>query len=301
MCARFCEQCGAPLKPDTEFCEECGAPLAVQPPSPPSPQQKKPAPVIPTPGPIKRSPSFPLLYMIIGVVVVIAIIAAAVLLPGHLSLQPDGGVGAPVSTTPPAIKVSVTNTTSNANATEVNSILSKGALDVTAEEVDRIIAMSPDDDRVWVRKGFFEEYRDNYTEAIAAFNRSIELAPAKNKWLLFHIGTNHNRLGQYEEALKIWDQIFALNYLDRVNILMHEVWNQKGISLSGLGRYEEAIKAFDMAISLYPEHEFAWNGKGEALEKLGRNSEAAIAYKKALEINPTYETARVNLANLQAK
>jgi Flp pilus assembly protein TadD len=293
---KFCEQCGAPLEPDRKFCEECGFPVTIEPPASRVPPLK-PAPLPPSPEPLKRSPSIPLPYILGGIAVVVIIISA-VLLPGLLSNRP-GEEGTPKTIIVPTTTTAITPVTQKVNATPLNTIAPSGDPDSAAEEINHAIAVSPSDDTLWVRKGFFEEGRKNYAEAITAFNKSIELAPAKNRWLLLHIGTDYNMLGQYEKALKIWDEIFALNYFDQANIGMHEVWNQKGRSLSGLGRYEEAVKAFDMAVSLYPEHEFALNSKGEALEKLGLNNEAAIAYQKALEINPTYEKAKINLANLQ--
>lgn len=59
---KFCEQCGAPLRPTTRFCGNCGtqveplaAPPAAPPPAPPSPPTPS-APPVPTPPPPVQEP-----------------------------------------------------------------------------------------------------------------------------------------------------------------------------------------------------------------------------------------------------
>lgn len=298
--SKSCEQCGAPLKPDLKFCEQCGAPIADKPPA--SPQNPFTVAATPpsVPEPAKESPSFPT-PIIVGTVIGIGIIftIAVVLFSGFMSPQPDlrGEIQTGV--------VIPTNSSIGEESEYWCKIGEeerfKGNLAQAEEAYDRALALTPNNADAWKGKGYLEENREDYRAAITAFRKSVELAPSQNSWLLFHIGTDHNQLGQFEEALKAWDEILSLNYIEQSNVNMIEFWNQRGISLLSLGRYEEAIESFDMTISLYPKHTYAWNNKGKALEALGRNSEAALAYKKVLETDPTYKEAQINLDRLKAK
>lgn len=298
--SKFCEKCGATLKSDLKFCEECGASIVDQPPA--SPQNPTTfavtAPLVPESP--KSSPSIPL-PMIIGTVIVIGIIfiIAVVLFSGFMSPQPDLGGEIQTGAVIP----------SNSSIGEESEYWSKigeeerfkGNLVSAEEAYDRALALNPNNADAWKGKGYLEENREDYRAAITAFRKSIELVPSQNSWLLFHIGTDHNQLGQFEEALKAWDEILSLNHIEQSKVNMIEFWNQRGVSLSSLGRYEESIESFDMTISLYPKHTYAWNNKGKALEALGRDTEAAFAYEKALETDPTYKEAQINLDRLKAK
>ncbi len=298
--SKSCEQCGAPLKPGLKFCEECGASIVDQPPVSPQNPTTGAATAPPVPESPKSSPSIPL-PMIVGTIIVIGIIftIAVVLFSGFMSPQPDLGGEIQAGAVVP----------SNSSIGEESEYWCKigeeerfkGNLAQAEEAYDRAITLNPNNDDAWMGKGYLEENREDYRAAITAFRKSVELAPSQNSWLLFHIGTDHNQLGEFEEALKAWDEILSLNYIEQSNVNMIEFWNQRGISLSSLGRYKEAIESFDMTISLYPKHTYAWNNKGKALEALGRDSEAALAYKKALETDPTYKEAQINLESLQAK
>lgn len=51
-------------------------------------------------------------------------------------------------------------------------------------------------------------------------------------------------LGQYEEAIMIYDQALQVNLED------DKVWFRRGIALGNLGRYEEAMDSLDHALEI---------------------------------------------------
>lgn len=82
-------------------------------------------------------------------------------------------------------------------------------------------------------------------------------------------------IGNYAEALTIFDQIIALQP-------DHDAaWVFRGVVLIHLGRYQEALLSCDRAIEIYPANPEAWVFRGVALHRLGRYSEAYASYDRA--------------------
>ena len=69
-------------------------------------------------------------------------------------------------------------------------------------------------------------------------------------------------LGRYEEAIKEYDKVIA------IDPNFKEGHDGKGAALYYLGRYEEAIKEFDKALAIDPNDEIARHAKESALKKL---------------------------------
>ncbi len=138
------------------------------------------------------------------------------------------------------------------------------------------IEISPEVEK-WYNLGLKQAKLWQHEEAIAAFDKAIEIDPKFHKaWnekgkALNNLGRNTEAIAAFEEALKI-DPTF------------HWAWNGKGIALNNLGRNTEAIPAFDRALEIDPTFHWAWNGKGIALNHLKRYSEAIAAFDTALEI-----------------
>lgn len=81
--------------------------------------------------------------------------------------------------------------------------------------------------------------------------------------------------------------INRLNLSTNGNITAH-TYLIKGIAAYKLGNYEEAIKCYDNAIALEPRNEIAeagWAGKELAFYKLGKNDEALCCHLKLKDID----------------
>lgn len=62
--------------------------------------------------------------------------------------------------------------------------------------------------------------------------------------------------------------------------------NNKGLVLAGLGQYDEAIKLYDRAIGIDPNDVDAINNKGNILSNLSRYDEAIEMYDMVLSLDP---------------
>jgi tetratricopeptide (TPR) repeat protein len=125
-----------------------------------------------------------------------------------------------------------------------------------------------------------------YQEAIAAFDKAIELDP-KHSTPYNNKGSVLNKLGKYEEAIAAYDKAIEL---DPKNAF---AYNNKGVVLGNADKYVEAFALFDKAIELDPKYAMAYTNKGNVLNHLGRNKEAIAVCDKAIGIDPKLAIAYI--------
>ncbi len=161
--------------------------------------------------------------------------------------------------------------------------------------------------------------RGRYEEALAAFDRAVELetqyVPVHDSraWLLIELGRYEEALAAYDRAIKLdaydfealENRKWVLAELGRHEELLDpydwaiesdpdSAWahHRKGAALAELGRYEEALEAYDRTIKLRPGDAWAHSVKGSVLAKLGRYEEALAVLDSAFELGP--DEARVH-------
>lgn len=139
----------------------------------------------------------------------------------------------------------------------------------------------------WLKKGNALFDQAKYDEAIASYNKVIEINP-KNKWGWINKGDALTQLTKYDEAIKIYNKAIELFPQSA------DVWCNKGNALCDLGKYENAIVAYDKAIEIKSKFADAWNGKGIVLANMERYEEAIEAYNKAIAIRTKFTFAWIN-------
>src|SRR3972149_3541397 len=136
----------------------------------------------------------------------------------------------------------------------------------------------------WGEKGFSLATLGKYQEAIACYDRTLELDPkAEEAW--YNKGVALSKLGKHQEAIACYDRAI------KVNPRYASAWSGKGSALLDIGKYQEAIICCARAIEINPKLAEAWFTKGNALSDLGEHQEAIGCYDRALEINPRYVEA----------
>ena len=134
---------------------------------------------------------------------------------------------------------------------------------------------------VWLNKGISSYSQGRFSEAIQAYDMSINLNPQSAE-ALNNKGVALSHQGKYDEAIQAYDT--AIN----LNPQLAEPWGNKGDSLKALLRYDEAIQSYNKAIELNPHWAGPWIGIGLAL-----NDEANANHDKTkIELsNNAYNTA----------
>jgi tetratricopeptide (TPR) repeat protein len=135
--------------------------------------------------------------------------------------------------------------------------------------------------RAWSLNGLGNVYDDlgRYEEAIAAYQRAIELDP-EVAYLHNNLGNVYRAQGRHEEAIAAYQQAIDL---DPEFAYPH---NNLGNVYADLGRYEEAIAAYQRAIALDPEDAVYHYNLGIAYQHAGRYEEAIAAYQRAIDLDP---------------
>ena len=127
----------------------------------------------------------------------------------------------------------------------------------------------------------------DFAEAIAAYNKAIELNP--NLAAAYNNrGVAKRNLGQYEAAIADYD---AAIRLDSTYVA---AYNNRGIAKMNLDQYEAAIADYDAAIRLDSTCTEAYNNRGIAKMNLDQYEAAIADYGAAIRLDSTYAEAYCN-------
>jgi len=163
------------------------------------------------------------------------------------------------------------------------------------------------DSRHYVEKGDQAFHARKYIEALAYYNRAIELDLA-NKVAWNNKGLTLVKLRREDEALKAYKKALEIDpdYRTASKNLKKLLERQKVVSVVDKdfkiaerdikeGRYQDAIIHYNLAIRKHPRFPAAFNNRGIAYLKLREYDNAIQSFKKALAIDPNYRPAKENL------
>jgi tetratricopeptide (TPR) repeat protein len=136
----------------------------------------------------------------------------------------------------------------------------------------------------WFAKGYCLYLLECYDEALAGFDKVIELN--SNKVLAWSLRAFVlYELQRQEEAIASFDKVIELNPNDEL------AWGGRGAILALLRNYDEALVSFDKSIELNPNDALAWGIRGAILTQLGNYDEALVSLDNSIELNPNDELA----------
>jgi tetratricopeptide (TPR) repeat protein len=126
--------------------------------------------------------------------------------------------------------------------------------------------------------GLIYQQRRQYTEAIARFQKAIEIDPSESE-AQFQLGRIAREQGRFDDAIGYLKTAAGLN--DK--LASSEVWRELGAAYFGASQFEDAAAAlakYTQRRSYDPEGLY-WYGK--AMAALGRNAEAREAFLQCVE------------------
>ena len=124
-----------------------------------------------------------------------------------------------------------------------------------------------------------------YTEAIAAYDRALEIDP-ENIWLWNNRGEAYIKLKKFERGISDFKTAIELDR-DRSFI----PWNNLGKLYYEQQNYPSAIASYNEALNIKPDYLPALIGRGNAQKSSGLYDRASDSYDRALTINPNYYEA----------
>jgi tetratricopeptide (TPR) repeat protein len=145
--------------------------------------------------------------------------------------------------------------------------------------------------------GFCYFQKEDYLLAIDAFSKALSLNPEQEDLvrILVYMGTCHNNLGAYEEAIVPLER--AKEYADRVK----EIYSTLGYSYFQIKDYDKAIDNLEVAVELDPHSAVDYASLGANYREKDDVSKAIAMFQKALELDPSLAPARENLDRLGKK
>ena len=173
----------------------------------------------------------------------------------------------------------------------------------------------------WFEKGYKLDESGNYTDAVKAYSKAIELEP-QAAHAYYNRGVVYRKLGNTQQAINDYNKAIELNpqdaeaYVNRgvayaklgntqqeikdynkaieLNPQLPEAYNNRGAAYDKLGNYQQEIKDYNKAIELNPQYAIAYNNRGLSYDKLGNYQQAIKDFNKAIELNPQYAEAYSN-------
>ena len=130
----------------------------------------------------------------------------------------------------------------------------------------------------FLNRGYKEDVLGNFQEALANFNRAIEIDPnyanAYN-----NRGAIQGKLGNHEEAIADFSRAIELDPE------FAEAYYGRGVELVELGSHGEAIADFNRAIELNPNDGYSYIKLASAYEAIGDKNAALTNYKEASRLH----------------
>ena len=145
----------------------------------------------------------------------------------------------------------------------------------------------------WVLRGHQARAEEDWTGALQAYHRALEIAPVPEEWvglavgryLYTQMGRTYAQVGQLEQAVRFLEQAIALKPAYR------EAYNELGVAYASLGKLEKAVETWEELVALHPDFAPAYFNLGRALWRLERRQQARAYWQKGVELAPNHPSA----------
>ena len=145
----------------------------------------------------------------------------------------------------------------------------------------------------WVLRGHQARAEKDWTGALQAYHRALEIAPAPEeliglevgRYLYTQLGRTYAQVGQLEQAVRFLEQATALKPTYR------EAYNELGVAYASLGNLEKAVETWQKLVALHPDFAPAYFNLGRALWRLERRQQARAYWQKGVELAPNHPSA----------
>jgi tetratricopeptide (TPR) repeat protein len=152
------------------------------------------------------------------------------------------------------------------------------------------IGLEPSNPDYYTARGLAYEKQSKFTEAKADFEKTLVFAP-KDVEALINLGAVCNKMGNYEEALKLLNHASAN---DRRNA---KIYPEKVITLINLNKYGQALQASDTVIIIKDTPmDYYW--RGIIYRKLENDALAKKELEKSISKDKKLAEPRLELADL---
>lgn len=159
----------------------------------------------------------------------------------------------------------------------------------TAEKYwTQILEKFPDNAAVWSNRGNSRVSQNKLEQALADFNKSIELAPNVTDPYL-NRGTALEGLGKWDAAIADYNRVLELDPNDAM------AYNNRGNAEAGLEKWDRAIADYQKSAQIAPNFAFARANYVLALYETGEKDKAIKEMKNIIRKYPQFADVRAAL------
>ena len=158
-------------------------------------------------------------------------------------------------------------------------------------ELNRALALKPDEPRVMDALGLVFYARQDLSRAMSYFRKVLEIDP-KFSQTHNNLGSIYWRLGRWDEAIRE----FSLALADPIYLTPEAAYNNRGVAYLAQGKLDAAVQDFRRAVDVKPDFGQARHNLGLALLRRNRVGEAINQLEFALKVGPVTPRMRLNLA-----
>ena|GEM_PF-411663 len=202
-----------------------------------------------------------------------------------------------------------------------NTYWRAGRPEEAAQAYEKALSLRPDYALAYAGLGNLAQDAERYDEAVRLYEKALEIDPTcveaynnlgavkqkagEGKALEYYrqaidkepdnpdayanLALAHQQLGQYEEAMAVYEKLFKLSPRHAAG------HNNQGSLFQTLGRTEDAIASYEKAIAYDPKNADAYFNLGNVYRQTGRLEEAIGMYEKAAEFAADPVDALINL------
>ena len=165
----------------------------------------------------------------------------------------------------------------------------KGDFELAEIYWTELVKTFPDNPAVWSNRGNVRIGQYKLTEAIADFDRSIEIAPEyPDAYLNRGIAYEGKRL--WEEAIADYNHVLGITPQDPVAL------NNRGNAKAGQQQWQEALTDYQEAANIAPAFPMARGNAALIMYQIGDRSEAIRNMRNLVRKYPMYSDMRAALA-----
>lgn len=138
---------------------------------------------------------------------------------------------------------------------------------------------------------------ENYDEVIRVFEKNSIREAEYDPVIWNHLGTAYAKKDNYEEAIKAFEMGLSLD--ERHAELYHNLANvyySSGFKLKDIALFSRCFECYKKAIELDPKYAEPYYGLGHAYFQEGNLEGTIFCWEKALEIDPNFSRAHFDLA-----
>ncbi len=161
--------------------------------------------------------------------------------------------------------------------------LNKEEYTLALAEFNRTIELNPEYDEAYNNRGMVFMLRKEFSPALEDFNKAIALNPRKDTYYI-NRGNLFQRLGEFEKALENYN--LALDFNSSLEKKTALIYHNRGTIYLRMAKYELALQDFNEVLKLQPDFVPTYMNRAELFMRLKENKKAIEDYTKVIDIQP---------------